>query len=114
MGHTSMKISKNLPAMVLAILLAACLFTYYSTRDSAKPAVPQRKSVAAERALVDTSRLQTALKLAPLAATPDEQGQAHEAWRLQTTNSTSASPRPCAKPKPKPQRRCPPAVPCGS
>ena len=77
-----MKVSKNLPAMVLAILLAACLLTYYATRDSVRPAVPQRKSAAAEQPLVDTSRLQIALKLAPLAATPDEQGQAHEAWRL--------------------------------
>jgi small-conductance mechanosensitive channel len=76
-----MKSSKNLPAVVLAILLAACLFTYYSTRDSARPAAPQKKSAAAEQ-LVDTSLLQTELKLAPLAATPDEQGQAHEAWRL--------------------------------
>ena len=31
---------------------------------------------------MDTSLLGTALRLAPSAATPDEQGQAHEAWRL--------------------------------
>src|SRR5262249_22985504 len=43
---------------------------------------PQKKSAAAEQPLVDTSLLQTAVKLAPLAPTPDEQGQAHEAWRL--------------------------------
>ena len=71
---------KNLPAVVLAILLVACLFTYYSMRDSAKPAA-QKKSTAAEQ-LVDTSLLQTELNVAPLAATPEEQGQAHEAWRL--------------------------------
>jgi len=62
---------KNLPAVVLAILLVACLFAYYSTRDSARPAAPQQKSAATEQ-LVDTSLLQTELKLAPLAATPDE------------------------------------------
>ena len=77
-----MKVFKNLPAVILAILLAACLFTYYSTRDSAKPAAPTKKSAAADQPLVDTSLMQTALSLAPLAATPDEQAQAHEAWRL--------------------------------
>jgi hypothetical protein len=76
-----MAFSKKLPAVVLAILLLACLLMYYSTRDSARPDAPRNKSAAAEQ-LVDTSVLQTELKLAPLAATPDEQGQAHEAWRL--------------------------------
>jgi hypothetical protein len=80
MRRTLMKSPKNLTAVVLAILLVACLFTYYSTRYSARPD-PKKKSTAAEQ-LVDTSLLQTELKLAPLAATPDEQGQAHEAWRL--------------------------------
>ena len=78
--------SKSLPAVVLAILLAASLFTYYATRDSGRPAAPQKKSVAREEPreepLVDTNLLQTALRLAPLAATPDEQEQAREAWRL--------------------------------
>lgn len=77
-----MKVPKNLMAVALAILLAACLFTYYSTRDSAKPAPPPKKSAAADQPLVDTSLLQAALNLAALAATPDEQAQAHEAWRL--------------------------------
>ena len=77
-----MKSLKNLPVVLLAILLAACLFTYYSTRESARPAAPLQKSAAADQPLVDTSLLQAALKLASLAATPDEQGQAHEAWRL--------------------------------
>ena len=77
-----MKSLKNLPALLLAILLAACLFTYYSTRESARPAAPPKESTAADQPLVDTSLLQTALKLAPLAASPDEQEQAHEAWRL--------------------------------
>jgi small-conductance mechanosensitive channel len=71
---------KNVPAAILAILLAACLFAFYSTRESAK--APAKKLTAADQPLVDTSLLQTALKLAPLAATPDEQEQAREAWRL--------------------------------
>src|ERR1035438_9841270 len=77
-----MKSSKNLPAVVLAILLAACVFTYYSSRESARPVAPQTNSAGAGQPLVDTSLLETELNLAPLAATRDEQGQAHEAWRL--------------------------------
>lgn len=76
-----MKVLKHLPAVVLAILLAASLFSYFSTRDSAAPAVP-RNSAAVGQPLVDTSLLQSAVKLAALAATPDEQIQAREAWRL--------------------------------
>ena len=76
-----MKSFLNLPAIVLAILLTACLFTYYATRDSAKPAT-QGTSSAPAQPLVDTSLLQTALKLAPLATMPDEQAQARETWRL--------------------------------
>ncbi|HLK68299.1 MAG TPA: mechanosensitive ion channel family protein [Bryobacteraceae bacterium] len=76
-----MKAPKNLSAVVLAILLVACLLTFYFTRDSAGPATAS-KSAATAQPLVDTSLLQAALNLAPLAATPDEQGQAHEAWRL--------------------------------
>jgi small-conductance mechanosensitive channel len=67
--------------MVLIVLLGACLFAYYATLDSAKPAASQ-KSAGAAQAAVNTSLLQTALRLAPWAATPNEQEQAHEAWRL--------------------------------
>ncbi len=74
-----MKSFRDLAALILGILLAACLFTYYSSRPS-KPA--SNKSAASGQALVDTSILQTALGLSPLAATPDEQAQAREAWRL--------------------------------
>lgn len=81
MGHALVKLFKNLPAMVLAILLAFWLFAYYSTRDSASPTASQ-KSEAAEQPLVDTTLLQSAVRMAPLAATPDEQGQARETWRL--------------------------------
>jgi hypothetical protein len=71
---------ENLLTLVVAMLLAASLVAYYLTRDSAKPAT--RQSTAAEQALVDTSLLQTAVKLAEAAVTPDEQAQAREAWRL--------------------------------
>jgi len=76
-----MKPPRNLPAVILAILLAASLFAYYSTRDSGTPVAPQ-KSAAAEQPLVDRSLLQSAVNLAASAATPDEQIQAREAWRL--------------------------------
>jgi small-conductance mechanosensitive channel len=76
-----MKSPRNLPAVILAILLAASLLAYYSSRDSATPTV-QQKSAAAEQPLVDTSLLQSAINLAASAATLDEQTQAREAWRL--------------------------------
>jgi len=74
-----MKSAKNVLAVVLAILLAACLFAYYSTTSSNPAAAPE---AAAAQQLVDTSLLQTAISLASSAATPDEQSQAREAWRL--------------------------------
>jgi small-conductance mechanosensitive channel len=67
--------------MLLAILLVASLFAYYSTRESAPPTARQ-KSAAAEQPLVDTNLLQSAVNLAALAVTPDEKTQAREAWRL--------------------------------
>ena len=67
--------------IALTILLAGCLFAYYSTRDSAKPSAPA-KNAAAEQSPVDNHMLQTAHRLAPLAATSDEQEQALEAARL--------------------------------
>jgi len=76
-----MKSSRNLPAALLVVLLAACLFAYYFTRESAGPAASQSAS-AAEQPLVDTSQLQGAVKMASLAATADEQVQAREAWHL--------------------------------
>src|SRR5579872_573091 len=81
MRRVSMKSFTTLTAAILAILLIACVFAYYSTRDSAPPTATQ-KSLAAAQPLVDTSLLQNAVQLASLAVTPDEQGQAREAWRL--------------------------------
>ena len=77
-----MKSLRNLPAIVLAVLLAACLLAYYFTRDLAMPFAVQQKSVAAARPLVDRSLLTAAIQLTPSAATADEQAQSREAWRL--------------------------------
>ena len=74
-----MRALKQLPAIALAALLIACLVFYYNTRDRGAPAA---RPNAADQPLVDTSLLQTAVNLAALAATPDEQAQAREAWRL--------------------------------
>ena len=73
---------KNVATILLGILLAACLFAYFSTRDSAKPAIPARKPALADQPLVDSSLVLAAVNLAPLAATPDEQGLARDSWRL--------------------------------
>jgi small-conductance mechanosensitive channel len=76
-----MKKLKYLPAMLLVILLVGCLVSYYSTRDSAAPAAARNSSVEGQP-LVNTTLLQNAVNVAGLAATPDEQTQAREAWRL--------------------------------
>jgi small-conductance mechanosensitive channel len=76
-----MKLSKNATPVVLALLLAACVFVWFTTRDTAKPTASKKQPAAAEQ-LIDTHGLETALHLSPLAATADEQAQAREAWRL--------------------------------
>ena len=75
-----MRILKHVPAAVLSILLIACLVWYFLTRDSSAPSASQNAS--AVQPLVDTSLLQKAVNLALQAATPDEQAEAREAWRL--------------------------------
>jgi small-conductance mechanosensitive channel len=69
-------------SIALVVLLAGCLFAYYSTRDSRKPTAAPKNAAASEGSLVDKNLLQTAHRLAPLAATRDEQEQALEAARL--------------------------------
>ena len=76
-----MKSFKNPPAITLTILLLLCLYAYYATRRPATSILPQESSYAEQR-LVDTSLLQHAVNLAPLAAVPEEQVLAREAWRL--------------------------------
>jgi small-conductance mechanosensitive channel len=77
-----MNLPKTLPAIVLATLLVACLLGYYYTSGPAASSAPPRKSIAAAPPTADRSLLVTALQLAPLAATSDEQAQAREAWQL--------------------------------
>src|SRR5579883_3483187 len=77
-----MRLSKYLPALLLAILLTACLVANYLTRVSTSSGRPENESEKGEQSLVDTSLLQTAMKLSFMAATADEQRQAREAWRL--------------------------------
>jgi len=72
---------KYLPAAVLAILLIACVVAFYTTRGSMATA-PRQDSAANEEQPVDTSLLASAVRLADLAATADEQRLAREAWRL--------------------------------
>ena len=74
-----MKQPRNLAGATLAVLLAACLLAYYATRDSVQL---KRGASATAHPLVENSLLPDALKAAPSAATPDEQAQAREAWRL--------------------------------
>ena len=76
-----MKPPKNLAAVALAVLLAACLLAYYFTRDLAMPYASRQNSAGAPPS-VDRSLLVTAMQLVASAATPDEQAQAREAWRL--------------------------------
>jgi len=76
-----MQVRKHLLAIVLGILLVACLVAYYSARNSGTSSAPRNAGVDGQP-LVDSSLLQSAINLAALAATPDEQAQAREARRL--------------------------------
>ena len=77
-----MKPPKNLALVVLAVLLATCLLAYYLTRDLAMPYALRPNSAGAQPPSVDRSLLVTAMQLAASAASPDEQAEAREAWRL--------------------------------
>jgi small-conductance mechanosensitive channel len=77
-----MKAPKNLAVVALVVLLAACLLAYYFTRDLTMPFAARQNSAGAAAPVVDRSLLVTAIQLAASAATPDEQAQAREAWRL--------------------------------
>ena len=76
-----MPAARNLPAAILALLLVGCLVAYFVTGEAAAPPAAPNSPNAAQN-LVDTTLLQNAIDLAALAATPDEQVQAREAWRL--------------------------------
>ncbi len=75
------KFVRDAPTTVLAVLLGLCLFAYYSTREPTNPKTPQSAAMG-EQPLVDTTLLQSVMKVAPLAAVSEERVQAQEAWRL--------------------------------
>lgn len=78
-----MKRSKNLPAIGLGILLAACLAGWYATRETDQGPKPSKPSETANQtSLIDQRLVQTAQKMAALAATAGEQDLAREALRL--------------------------------
>lgn len=76
-----LKSIKNVPATVLAVLLAGCLLAYLHNGRSG-PIRTAKQPGSQEHPLVDTTLRQNALNLALSAATPLEQTQAREAWRL--------------------------------
>src|SRR6476646_8733440 len=78
-----MKRLKNLPALLLAVLLLASGVGYYLTRD-ADPArvAPKAPNSATQPSLMDQRLLQTARQMSSLAETPEERGLAAEALRL--------------------------------
>jgi small-conductance mechanosensitive channel len=76
-----MKSLRSVTVIVPAVLLAACLLAWFSTRQS-DPAQPAGNAAEQAQPLVDTSLLQKALSLASTAATSDEQADAREARRL--------------------------------
>ncbi len=74
---------RNLPAIALAVLIAACIAGWYLTREPAangKGAKPA--SSANQPSLIDQRLLQTAQSIAPLAETRPEQRLARAALRL--------------------------------
>ena len=73
-----MRKTQKIGAIVLLVLLAACIYGYLETRRPPE----EKQSVTAVKALVDQSSLGTALQLAPLAATHEERTLAEEALRL--------------------------------
>jgi len=78
-----MKRLKNLPALLLAVLLLGSGVGYYLTRDAdtAHPA-PKAPAAATQPSLMDQRLLQTARQMAGVAETPEERGLAAEALRL--------------------------------
>ena len=72
---------RNTAALSVAILLAACLVAYFYSLRAEPPEASQNSADSAQQ-LVDTSLLQTAVSIAPQAATTDEQAGAREARRL--------------------------------
>jgi hypothetical protein len=78
-----MKGLKNLPALLVTLLLLGSAVGYYLTRHADTPHVaPKAPASAAQPSLMDQRLLQTARQMATLAETPEERGLAAEALRL--------------------------------
>jgi len=78
-----MKPFKNLPAIGFAILLAACAFGWYWTRDTDEGRGAAKATAAANQSLlIDQRLIQTADQMAAQADTKEEQDLAREALRL--------------------------------
>ena len=76
-----MKRPTNLPAIGLALALAACLAGFYLTRDTTGGKI-KSSSAGGEDSLIDQRLMQSARLLAGLSETADEQDLAREALRL--------------------------------
>ena len=84
-----MKPRQWIVAIVLLLLMAAAVIGLFWTRELPQPeeasATPGKKAVAVKapaRALVDQRPLQTARRMAAMAAMPEEQVLAHEAEKV--------------------------------
>src|SRR6185312_5621475 len=77
-----MKRLKNLPALLLGVLLLGSVAGYYLTRDEETARLAPKGRAATQPSLMDQRLLQTARQMAALAETPEERGLAAEALRL--------------------------------
>ena len=76
-----MRMSKNLPAILVVVLLAACLLGWLETPESGGP-VTARKAANTQASPVDDRMLRTARQMSAMADTADEQDAAREALHL--------------------------------
>lgn len=78
-----MKRLKDIPALVLAVLLGACLVWFYATRDASSNGAGAKKLAAISQTLpIDEPLLPAARQMASAADTNEEQSLAREALRL--------------------------------
>ncbi|HYM10385.1 MAG TPA: mechanosensitive ion channel domain-containing protein [Bryobacterales bacterium] len=77
-----MKPFKALSAVLLVVVLTACIVGSYLTRNTTSNPSGAKRSAASQASLIDDRRLQTARQIASLADTPEEQDLAGEALRL--------------------------------
>ena len=89
-----MKLRRSIPAVVLLLLMAVMVVAFLRTREQPQPVENEdagkgparqflaRSKAAAPRPLVDQRPLQTARRMAAMAATSDEQSLAHRAEKV--------------------------------